>query len=124
VHGTEVYSVGVGPKGPALERFPNIKKNKKNKNKIKKKSKSCFYVSVCFSQCCLLFFVKAGRFDDAKAVINDLWGAAEVEKAIQEFQSVSKNDGNDLNSRWLQLLEEPHSRGCIKVVFGNKGNIC
>jgi hypothetical protein len=68
--------------------------------------------------------VKAGRFDDAKAVINDLWGAAEVEKAIQEFQSVSKNDGNDLNSRWLQLLEEPHSRGCIKVVFGNKGNIC
>ncbi|KAE8075626.1 hypothetical protein FH972_014322 [Carpinus fangiana] len=53
---------------------------------------------------------KAGRFDEAKAVINDLWGAAEVEKAIQEFQSVSKNDGNDLNSRWLELLEEPHSR--------------
>ncbi|XP_059449226.1 probable plastidic glucose transporter 1 isoform X3 [Corylus avellana] len=53
---------------------------------------------------------KAGRFDDAKAVINDLWGAAEVEKAVQEFQSVSKNDGNDLNSRWLELLEEPHSR--------------
>jgi hypothetical protein len=28
VHGIEVYSVGVGPKGSALERFPDIKKNK------------------------------------------------------------------------------------------------
>jgi hypothetical protein len=26
VHGTGVYSVGVGPKGPALERFLGIKK--------------------------------------------------------------------------------------------------
>jgi hypothetical protein len=32
VHGTEVYSAGVGPKGSALERLPNIK-IKKNKNK-------------------------------------------------------------------------------------------
>ncbi|XP_062150675.1 probable plastidic glucose transporter 1 isoform X2 [Alnus glutinosa] len=53
---------------------------------------------------------KAGRLDDAKAVINDLWGASEVEKAITEFQSVSKNDGSDLNSGWVELLEEPHSR--------------
>jgi hypothetical protein len=28
VHGTGVYSVGVGPKGPALERFLDIKKKK------------------------------------------------------------------------------------------------
>jgi hypothetical protein len=34
VHGTEVYSVGVDPKDPTLERFPDIK-NKKNK-KIKR----------------------------------------------------------------------------------------
>jgi hypothetical protein len=27
VHRTGVYFVGVGPKGPALERFPDIKKN-------------------------------------------------------------------------------------------------
>jgi hypothetical protein len=26
LHGTGVYSAGVGPKGPALERFINIKK--------------------------------------------------------------------------------------------------
>ena len=31
VHETEVYFVGVGPKSPALERFPNIKKKKKKK---------------------------------------------------------------------------------------------
>jgi hypothetical protein len=28
VHGTGVYSAGVGPKGPALERFLDIKKKK------------------------------------------------------------------------------------------------
>ena len=59
--------------------------------------------------------------DDAKAVVNNLWGASEVEKAIEEFRTVSKNDGSDLNSRWLELLEEPHSRGCTKVVFVHKG---
>jgi hypothetical protein len=32
VHGTGVYSAGVGPKGPALERFPDIKKKKKKRN--------------------------------------------------------------------------------------------
>ncbi|XP_018834863.1 probable plastidic glucose transporter 1 isoform X3 [Juglans regia] len=53
---------------------------------------------------------KAGKLDDAKSVIRDLWGASEVEKAVKEFQSVSKNDGSDLNSRWFELLEEPHSR--------------
>jgi hypothetical protein len=31
VHGTRVYSAGVGPKGPALERFPDIKNLKKKK---------------------------------------------------------------------------------------------
>jgi hypothetical protein len=34
VHGTGVYSAGVGPKGPALERFLDIKKKKK-KDKLK-----------------------------------------------------------------------------------------
>jgi hypothetical protein len=29
VHGTGVYSAGMGPKGPALERFLDIKKKKK-----------------------------------------------------------------------------------------------
>ncbi|KAL8487368.1 hypothetical protein ACS0TY_023883 [Phlomoides rotata] len=53
---------------------------------------------------------KAGRIDDAKEVISNLWGPSEVEKAIEEFQSVCRNDGADLDSSWLELLEEPHSR--------------
>ncbi|NP_001287652.1 probable plastidic glucose transporter 1-like [Solanum lycopersicum] len=53
---------------------------------------------------------KAGRLDEAKKVINNLWGSSEVDKAIKEFESVLKNDGDDLNSSWLELLEEPHSR--------------
>jgi hypothetical protein len=33
VHGIGVYFAGVGPKGPALERFLDIKKKKKNELK-------------------------------------------------------------------------------------------
>lgn len=58
---------------------------------------------------------KAGRINDAKKVVRELWGASEVEGAIEEFQSVSKNDGSDLDSRWSEILEQPHSRGCIKL---------
>ncbi|KAF7832281.1 putative plastidic glucose transporter 1 isoform X2 [Senna tora] len=53
---------------------------------------------------------KAGRVDDAKTVVHELWGASEVERAIEEFQSVSKSDGSDLDSRWSEILEKPHSR--------------
>ncbi|KAK7401257.1 hypothetical protein VNO78_12597 [Psophocarpus tetragonolobus] len=53
---------------------------------------------------------KAGRINDAKTVVRELWGASEVDSAIEEFQSVSKNDGSDLDSRWLEILEEPNSR--------------
>ncbi|XP_016202875.1 probable plastidic glucose transporter 1 isoform X6 [Arachis ipaensis] len=53
---------------------------------------------------------KAGRMDEAKTVIRELWGASEVENAIEEFQSVSMSDGSDLDSRWSEILEEPHSR--------------
>ncbi|PWA98688.1 General substrate transporter [Artemisia annua] len=38
-------------------------------------------------------------------------GPSEVDKSIDEFQSVLTNDGGDLDSRWSKLLEEPHSRG-------------
>ncbi|CAK9175587.1 unnamed protein product [Ilex paraguariensis] len=51
---------------------------------------------------------KAGRFHEAKEVIRDLWGSSEVNKAIDEFQSVIRSD--DLDSSWLELLEEPHFR--------------
>jgi hypothetical protein len=37
VHGTGVYYARVSPKGPALERFPDIKKKNKNNNNNKKK---------------------------------------------------------------------------------------
>jgi hypothetical protein len=33
VHETGIYSARVGLKGPALERFPNIKKKKKRRRK-------------------------------------------------------------------------------------------
>ena len=49
--------------------------------------------------------------DDTKSVIQNLCGPYEVETAIVEFQKVIKNDGSDVGSRWLDLVEEPYSRG-------------
>lgn len=63
-----------------------------------------------------MLILQVGRMSDAKAVIQRLWGESEVERAIEDFQSVIKDDGSDMESRWLELLQEPHSRGCIKVV--------
>jgi hypothetical protein len=37
VHGTGVYSARVGPKCPALKRFPDIKKRKRRKKNYKTK---------------------------------------------------------------------------------------
>lgn len=53
---------------------------------------------------------KVGRSDDAKTVIHKLWGTSRVDKALKEFELVTRNDGSDLDIRWLELLEEPHSR--------------
>jgi hypothetical protein len=58
VHGTGVYFAGVGPKGPALERFLDIKKKKVlfelcfGSFEIDYR----FYASILFS-CCLLFWI-------------------------------------------------------------------
>ncbi|KAF8016721.1 hypothetical protein BT93_H2062 [Corymbia citriodora subsp. variegata] len=57
---------------------------------------------------------KVGKVGEAREVISNLWGASEVDKAIEEFQSVIKSDGNEIDSKWLELLQEPHLRvACI-----------
>ncbi|PSS14358.1 Plastidic glucose transporter like [Actinidia chinensis var. chinensis] len=56
---------------------------------------------------------KSGKVEDAKEVISNLWGQSEVNKAMEEFQSVIRNDGGDLESTWLELLEQPHSRAAF-----------
>lgn len=53
---------------------------------------------------------KAGRLDEAADVIKNLWGVSQVETAVEELQYVIRSDGADLDSSWLELLEEPHSR--------------
>ncbi|PIA36832.1 hypothetical protein AQUCO_03200064v1 [Aquilegia coerulea] len=52
---------------------------------------------------------KVGRWNEAENVIGRLWGNSEVEKSFEEFQSVIKYDGSDVDSSWLELLLEPHS---------------
>ncbi|KAI4319869.1 hypothetical protein MLD38_033417 [Melastoma candidum] len=53
---------------------------------------------------------KVGRLDDAKQVILALWGPSEVDRAVEEFQSVMKSDRTDAESNWSELLEQPHLR--------------
>lgn len=61
--------------------------------------------------------IQAGKVGEAKEVISSLWGQSEADKVIEEFQSVIKNDRAGLDSDWMELLAEPHSRGDIKVLF-------
>ncbi|CAM8896644.1 unnamed protein product [Rhodiola kirilowii] len=56
---------------------------------------------------------KVGRIDEARSIIEKLWGAHEVENAISEFLLVSRADGSDLDSKWLELLEPRHSRAAL-----------
>ncbi|XP_073284262.1 probable plastidic glucose transporter 1 [Primulina huaijiensis] len=56
---------------------------------------------------------KAGKVGEAKEVISRLWGPSEVDKVIEEFQSVIKNDGAGLDSDWVELFAEPHSRAAL-----------
>ncbi|KAE9456199.1 hypothetical protein C3L33_11892, partial [Rhododendron williamsianum] len=66
---------------------------------------------LCKVGLCFCFnYLSAGRLEDAQKVIRDLWGPSHVDKAIEEFQSVIRSDGDDLESRWSELLEKPHSR--------------
>lgn len=60
-----------------------------------------------------MYLVQVGRLDDARKVVGRLWGMSEVEKSIEEIKSVVENDGAE--SSWLDLLEEPHKRGCRSI---------
>ncbi|KAM0896702.1 hypothetical protein ACQ4PT_023023 [Festuca glaucescens] len=54
------------------------------------------------------WLAKVGRLDDARKVVEDIWGASEAEKAIEEMKSVVVND--DSQASWSELLSEPHNR--------------
>jgi hypothetical protein len=55
--------------------------------------------------------MQVGRLDDARKVVEDIWGASEAEKAMEEMKAVVMND--DSQASWSELLSEPHSRGCF-----------
>ncbi|XP_040383802.1 probable plastidic glucose transporter 1 [Oryza brachyantha] len=54
------------------------------------------------------WLAKVGRLDDARNVVERLWGPSEVEKSMEEIQSVVAND--DSQTSWSELLEEPHNK--------------
>ncbi|XP_051187446.1 probable plastidic glucose transporter 1 isoform X2 [Lolium perenne] len=54
------------------------------------------------------WLAKVGRLDDARKVVEDIWGASEAEKAMEEMKSVVVND--DSQASWSELLSEPHNR--------------
>ncbi|KAF7072425.1 hypothetical protein CFC21_077556 [Triticum aestivum] len=54
------------------------------------------------------WLAKVGRLDDARKVVENIWGVAEAEKAMEEMKSVVAND--DSQASWSELLAEPHNR--------------
>ncbi|KAJ4758563.1 Major facilitator superfamily protein [Rhynchospora pubera] len=49
---------------------------------------------------------KVGRLDDARVVIERIWGTEDVEKSIDDIKSVVETSGDQ--SSWQDLLVEPH----------------
>ncbi|TVU09437.1 hypothetical protein EJB05_42909, partial [Eragrostis curvula] len=54
------------------------------------------------------WLAKVGRFDDARKVVETLWGPSEVDKSMEEIKAVVAND--DSQASWSELLVEPHNR--------------
>ncbi|KAM3257336.1 hypothetical protein ACQJBY_049571 [Aegilops geniculata] len=54
------------------------------------------------------WLAKVGRLDDARKVVENIWGVSEAEKAMEEMKSVVAND--DSQASWSELLAEPHNR--------------
>ncbi|KAF7058801.1 hypothetical protein CFC21_065786 [Triticum aestivum] len=54
------------------------------------------------------WLAKLGRLDDARKVVDNIWGVSEAEKAMEEMKSVVAND--DSQASWSELLAEPHNR--------------
>ena len=44
-------------------------------------------------------------------MVENIWGASEAEKAMEEMKLVVVND--ESQASWSELLEEPHNRGCF-----------
>uniref|UniRef100_A0ACD5YFH2 Uncharacterized protein n=1 Tax=Avena sativa TaxID=4498 RepID=A0ACD5YFH2_AVESA len=54
------------------------------------------------------WLAKVGRLDDAREVVEDIWGVSEAEKAMEEMKLVVAND--DSQASWSELLSEPNNR--------------
>ncbi|URE19559.1 Sugar transporter [Musa troglodytarum] len=55
-------------------------------------------------------FVLVGRVNETKKVIETIWGESEVEKSIEEIQTVINDDVKNQKTSWLELLVEPNKK--------------
>ncbi|XP_062198895.1 probable plastidic glucose transporter 1 isoform X2 [Phragmites australis] len=55
------------------------------------------------------WLAKVGRFDDARKVVESLWGPSDVEKSMEKIKAVVVSD-DDSQASWSELLVEPHNR--------------
>ncbi|CAN6447097.1 unnamed protein product [Victoria cruziana] len=53
---------------------------------------------------------KAGKWDDAKVVVSQIWGESQIDKAMKEIRSVVNLDGSDIEADWLELFQEPYNK--------------
>ncbi|URE19564.1 Sugar transporter [Musa troglodytarum] len=59
---------------------------------------------------------KVGRVNETKKVIETIWGESEVEKSIEEIQTVINDDVKNQKTSWLELLVEPNKKGSLFIL--------
>lgn len=59
-------------------------------------------------------YIQMGRWEEAQNLIEQLWGKAEVEVALEELRSTSEGTEDDIS--WSELVQAPYFKGGILLV--------
>lgn len=54
-------------------------------------------------------YIQMGRWEEAQNLIEQLWGKAEVEVALEELRSTSEGTEDDIS--WSELVQAPYFKG-------------
>jgi hypothetical protein len=52
-----------------------------------------------------------GRWDEAKNLIEKLWGKGEIEVAMEELRAANSSEGQDEDITWSELIQAPYFKG-------------
>lgn len=59
-------------------------------------------------------YIQMGRWEEAQNLIEQLWGKAEVEVALEELRSTSAGTDDDIS--WSELVQAPYFKGIMLLL--------